>query len=73
MKVLFRPGPYVCAEWDFGGMPARLLNIKGLVIRANNQQFLEETFIYFEALKPIMKAHQKSADNPKGCIVMLQI
>lgn len=40
MKVLFRPGPYVCAEWDFGGMPARLLAIQGLVIRANNKQFL---------------------------------
>jgi beta-galactosidase len=24
-KILFRPGPYVCAEWDFGGLPARLL------------------------------------------------
>jgi beta-galactosidase len=23
--VLIRPGPYVCAEWDFGGLPARLL------------------------------------------------
>ena len=40
MKVLFRPGPYVCAEWDFGGMPARLLGIEGLVIRANNDLFL---------------------------------
>ncbi len=41
MKVLFRPGPYVCAEWDFGGLPARLLNVKNLIIRANNQPFLE--------------------------------
>lgn len=40
MKVLFRPGPYVCAEWDFGGFPARLLNIDNLVLRANNQPFL---------------------------------
>jgi beta-galactosidase len=28
--VLFRPGPYVCAEWDFGGLPVRLLAIKDL-------------------------------------------
>lgn len=27
MHVLLRPGPYVCAEWDFGGLPARLLGI----------------------------------------------
>ena len=19
--VIFRPGPYICAEWDFGGLP----------------------------------------------------
>ena len=25
MWVLFRPGPYVCAEWDFGGLPTYLL------------------------------------------------
>lgn len=37
MKVLLRPGPYVCAEWDFGGLPARLLNVNNLVIRANNK------------------------------------
>lgn len=30
MKVLIRPGPYVCAEWDFGGLPSRLLSIPGL-------------------------------------------
>ena len=47
MMVLFRPGPFVCAEWDFGGMPARLLSIEGLVIRANNPKFLEETRVYF--------------------------
>lgn len=47
MKVLFRPGPYVCAEWDFGGMPARLLSIDGLTIRANNQLFLSEVKTYF--------------------------
>ena len=37
LYVLIRPGPYVCAEWDYGGMPARLLNIPNLVIRSNNK------------------------------------
>lgn len=73
MMVLFRPGPYVCAEWDFGGMPARLLSIDGLVIRSNNHQFLKETYIYFQALVPIMKKYLRTVENPKGCIVMLQI
>ena len=73
MMVLFRPGPYVCAEWDFGGMPARLLSIDGLVLRANNKQFLDETRIYFKSLAPIMKKYLRNDKNPKGCIVMLQI
>lgn len=41
MYVLIRPGPYVCAEWDLGGFPARMLNINGLKFRANNQVYLD--------------------------------
>ena len=41
LRVLIRPGPYVCAEWDFGGLPARLLSIKGLEIRSSNKFFIE--------------------------------
>lgn len=73
MKVLFRPGPYVCAEWDFGGFPARLLAVKNLILRANNPAFLEEVKIYFQSLVPIMNKHMYSAANPKGSIIMLQI
>lgn len=73
MMVLFRPGPYVCAEWDFGGMPARLLNTPDIELRANNKVFLGETKIYFEALAPIIRDHMRTASNNNGCIVMLQI
>jgi beta-galactosidase len=40
MSVLLRPGPYVCAEWDFGGLPVRLYSVPNMTIRANNPQFL---------------------------------
>ena len=36
MTVLIRPGPYVCGQWDFGGLPARLLAIDGLKIRSTD-------------------------------------
>ena len=39
--VMIRPGPYVCAQWDFGGFPARLLNINGIKLRANNKVYLD--------------------------------
>ena len=42
MKVLLRPGPYVCGEWDFGGLPARLLGIEKLKIRSANEEYLKE-------------------------------
>jgi beta-galactosidase len=31
--VLLRPGPYVCAEWDFGGIPTYLLRYPDLKVR----------------------------------------
>lgn len=33
MMVILRPGPYVCAEWEFGGYPWWIQNVKGLEIR----------------------------------------
>ncbi len=68
--VLFRPGPYVCAEWDFGGLPARLLSIKYLEVRANNKPFLEEVKPYFASLIPIINDF---IHTNKGPIIMLQI
>jgi beta-galactosidase len=73
MKVLFRPGPFVCAEWDFGGFPGRLLNIHNLTLRANNQPYLDEVKIYFQSLVPIMKSHLQTTSNPNGSIILLQI
>ena len=40
MDVLLRPGPYVCAEWDWGGLPLRLMTVEGLQIRSSNELFL---------------------------------
>jgi beta-galactosidase len=39
--VAVRPGPYVCAETEFGGYPAWLLKHPGLKVRANEPQFME--------------------------------
>src|SRR5579871_757169 len=39
--VLLRPGPYACAEWDFGGLPAWLMNTPGVEVRSTDPRFLE--------------------------------
>ena len=38
--VILRPGPYVCAEWEFGGYPAWLLREPGMVVRSSNPAFI---------------------------------
>ena len=35
LYCIVRPGPYICAEWDFGGLPAWLLKDKNMQIRCN--------------------------------------
>ena len=38
--VILRPGPYVCAEWDFGGLPWWLLKDDGIQVRSRDPRFL---------------------------------
>ena len=37
LYVILRPGPYSCAEWDFGGFPAWLLKDPGMVVRSRTR------------------------------------
>lgn len=50
LYVILRPGPYVCAEWEFGGYPWFLQKVPDMVIRGNNKQYLAATKSYFTAL-----------------------
>ncbi len=40
LYVILRPGPYSCAEWDFGGFPAWLLKDPTMVVRSRDPKFL---------------------------------
>lgn len=41
MYVIVRPGPYVCAEWEMGGLPWWLLNKKDISLRSQDPYFME--------------------------------
>lgn len=41
MKVILRPGPYVCAEWEMGGLPWWLLKNRNIRLRENDPEFLK--------------------------------
>ena len=41
LYVILRPGPYVCAEWEWGGFPAWLLKDHGIVVRTSDPKFMQ--------------------------------
>jgi beta-galactosidase len=50
LYVILRPGPYACAEWDLGGYPAWLLSGRDIVLRSNDEKFMEPATRYLMRL-----------------------
>ncbi|WP_430815303.1 beta-galactosidase [Carboxylicivirga sp. RSCT41] len=70
LYVILRPGPYVCAEWDFGGYPSWLLKEEGMVYRSNDERFLQACERYITRLGEELS--DLTAENG-GPIVMVQV
>ncbi len=70
MWVLLRPGPYVCAEWDFGGLPSYLLKIPDIKIRCMDSRYMAAATRYINALSQQVKNLQCTNGGP---ILMVQI
>lgn len=70
MKVILRPGPYVCAEWEMGGLPWWLLKKKDIRLRENDPYFLERVNKFQKAV-----ADQVGdlTINNGGPIIMVQV
>lgn len=68
--VILRPGPYVCAEWEFGGYPWWLLKDHDLKVRSQDPRFLAASATYLkklgEQLAPLQITHG-------GPIIMVQV
>jgi beta-galactosidase len=70
MWVLLRPGPYVCAEWDFGGLPTYLLKIPDIRIRCMDPRYMSAVTRYVNRLAKELKPLQCTNGGP---ILMVQI
>ena len=70
LMVILRPGPYACAEWEFGGYPWWLQKEKSLVIRSYNQPFLDSCKTYINHLAAQVKDLQITHGGP---IIMVQV
>ncbi|XP_066945633.1 beta-galactosidase-1-like protein 2 [Macrobrachium rosenbergii] len=68
--VLLRPGPYICAEWDFGGMPSWLLRDENMRVRINYEGFMNPVRDYFNNLLPRVADLQFTRGGP---IIAVQI
>ncbi len=70
LNVILRPGPYICSEWEFGGLPAWLLKYNGMAIRCADPLFIEKVRRYYHALFDELRP--RLATNG-GNIIMVQI
>lgn len=68
--VVLRPSPYVCAEWEFGGYPYWLQNEKGLVVRSEEKQYLDE---YRKYINEVGKQLAPLQVNHGGNVIMVQV
>jgi len=50
LYVILRPGPYVCAEWEFGGFPPWLMKDPQMVVRTAYPGFIEAATRYLQQL-----------------------
>lgn len=50
LMVIVRPGPYICAEWEFGGLPWWIQNDEDMEIRCMNQAYIRHFDRYLDKL-----------------------
>lgn len=69
LMVILRPGPYCCAEWEYGGYPWWLQQESDLVIRSYNRAFLDSCSVYIDQLASQVRDLQITHGGP---IIMVQ-
>jgi len=70
MWALLRPGPYVCAEWDFGGLPPYLLRIPDIKVRCMDHRYMAAAERYLSKMASLVKPLMAANGGP---ILMIQI
>jgi beta-galactosidase len=64
LYVLLRPGPYICAEWEGGGLPSWLLAEPDIRLRTRDPRYLSAVDRYFDALLPVVEPHLGTHGGP---------
>ncbi|KAK2439709.1 beta-galactosidase [Trifolium repens] len=72
LYVVLRIGPYVCAEWNYGGFPMWLHNLPGIQLRTDNAVFKEEMKVFTTKIVTMCKEAGLFAPQG-GPIILAQI
>ena len=70
MYVIVRPGPYVCAEWEMGGLPWWLLKKKDIKLREQDPYYMERVKLFMNEVGKQLTDLQISKG---GNIIMVQV
>jgi beta-galactosidase len=70
LYVIVRPGPYACAEWDFGGLPAWLLRTPDIKVRCSDSRYLAACESYIKKLADEIRG---LSINQGGPVLMIQL
>jgi beta-galactosidase len=70
MHAIVRPGPFICAEWDRGGLPTWLFHDPEVGVRRHEKRFLEMVEEYLAAVLAIVAPLQVDLGGP---VVLVQV
>lgn len=70
--AIVRPGPYICAEWENGGLPHWLTGAVGPRARTRDAEYLGHVERWFRRLLPQVVAREHGADGA-GPVIMVQV
>lgn len=69
LMVIVRPGPYICAEWEFGGLPWWIQADEGIEIRCSNPVYIKHFDRYLDHLLAEVRPLLSTNGGP---VIMLQ-
>ena len=64
LKVILRCSPYMCSEWDLGGLPSWLLKDRTICLRSSDPAFMEPVSEYFKVLGEKIKPYMFTNGGP---------